>query len=332
MRYILTALLISITFLDAKIIEVEQLFNKKTTTVKKQNFSIIKEFYANSSIIENNIVDVVTRFDGFITKLYANKTYMIINKNQPLFSLYSQDIDKIHGELQISKNLDKELFKSSIKKLEVLDISRREINKIKKTRSFEKVTIYSPINGVVLKKNINDKSAIKKGKLLLQLANMDKMWVIVKIYQKDLNSIKKGQKVKIYFDGLNRVFESTIDYIYPNIESKSKTVDVRVVVDNKNYEIFPNMFAKIKIQVEKKSILTLPKTAVLNKASKYYVFQPISKSEFEPIEVEVKRISSNSYQILDGLEEGQKVIDNALFLLDSDAVTNTLYDEDDGDW
>ncbi|XPV54952.1 MAG: hypothetical protein ACNI3H_10225 [Halarcobacter ebronensis] len=92
------------------------------------------------------------------------------------------------------------------------------------------------------------------------------------------------------------------------------------------------MFAKVDIKQINREILTLPKTAVLQKGSKHYVFQYLSESEYEPIEVTAKRISSNKYEIIDGLEEGQRVINNALFLLDSDAITNGLYSSDDDDW
>jgi membrane fusion protein, copper/silver efflux system len=79
-------------------------------------------------------------------------------------------------------------------------------------------------------------------------------------------------------------------------------------------------------------MLTLPKTAVLKKSDSYYVFKPISDSEFEPIKINAKRISSNKYEILGGLEENDDVINNALFLLDSDAITNALYESDNEDW
>lgn len=332
MKYIISILLLSFALLDAKIIQAEQLFNKKVTKVKKEQVSITKEFYGNSAIIENNIIDIVSRFDGYIIKLYANNSYMHIKKNQTLFSIYSDEINNISQELKVAKNINKNLYSSTLSKLEVLDISKKEIKKIEKTKNFKSLNIYSPSNAIILKKSINDKSFVKKGKLLLQLANIDKLWVIAKIYQKDLGSIKKGQKVKVYFDGINTPIKSIIDFIYPIVDEKTKTVDVRFTIDNKDKKIFPNMFAKIKVQISDKEILTLPKTAILNKASKYYVFQAISKSEFEPIEVEVTRISSNKYQILEGLEEGQEVINNALFLLDSDAVTNGLYDADDNDW
>lgn len=333
MKKVLFICLISLTFINAKIIEVEQLFNKKITTVKKEKVSFTKEFYANSLIIEDKVVDIVTRFDGFITKLNANRLYMDIKKNQALFSIYSDDIYNITKELKIAKDLDKNLYESTLDKLEVLAINKKEINRIKNSKKeFKDVTFYSPIDAIILQKNINYKSFAKKGKLLLQLANIDKLWVIAKIYESDLKDIKVGQRTKIYFDGLEQAVESKIDFIYPNIDSTSKTVDVRMTVDNKDKKIYPNMFAKVKVEIAHETMLTLPKTAVLNKASKYYVFEPISKSEFEPIEVKVKRVSSNKYQILSGLSEGQKVINNSLFLLDSDAVTNGLYDNDDDDW
>ncbi|RXJ93726.1 cation transporter [Malaciobacter molluscorum] len=333
-KIIIPIFLITITILNAKIIEVEQLFNKKVTTVKKEEISITKDFYANSSIMDDKIIDIVTRFDGYITKLSANKTYMNVKKGEALFSIYSDTIYNIIKDLEIAKDLDTQLYKSIIDKLQVLDINKKEIKRLKDLKTnFKDVTVYSPNDALVLQKNINDKSFVKKGKLLLQLANIDKLWVIAKIYESDLKDIKVGQNVKIFFDGIETPIKSKIDFIYPNTNIKNKTIDIRMTVDNKNKKIYPNMFAKVKVQIKSKTMLTLPKTAVLNKANKYYVFKPISKSEFEPVEVTVKRISSNKYEILDGLQEGQKVINNSLFLLDSDAVTNGLYDnENDEDW
>ena len=92
------------------------------------------------------------------------------------------------------------------------------------------------------------------------------------------------------------------------------------------------MFAKVKLKTTNKTILTLPKSAVLTKADIHYVFKSISKDEFEPVLVEANRISTYKYEILDGLNVGDEVVNNALFLLDSDAITNSLYDAEDSDW
>lgn len=323
-----------LTSVNAKIIEVEQLFNKKTVLVKEEKVGITKSFYGKTKIDESSTIDITTRFDGFITKLNANKNLMYVKKNEALFSIYSDKILSIQKEIQISKSINKNLYKSSLEKLKVLDISKSEINKIKKAKtSMDGIKVFSPMNAIVLKKNINDKSAVKKGKLLLQLANIDKLWFVAQIYQKDLTFIKKDMKAYVYIDGLSQAVKTKVDFIYPLVNEKTKTIDVRFIIDNKDLTIYPNMFATVKIKAVNKTMLTLPKTAVLTKGSNFYVFKPISDREFEPIKIEAKRISTNKYEILDGLNKGDKVINNALFLLDSDAITNALYESDtDDDW
>lgn len=333
-----TLLLIFITLFfstaNAKIIEVEQLFNRTTVKVKEQNIGETKSFYGKTKIDESKLTDVVTRFDGFVTSLEANKNFMFIKKNEPLFSIYSDELLAIQKEIQIAKNVNRNIYRSTVEKLDRFDISKSEIKKLKANKIKAKgVTIYSPSNAIVLKKNINDKSFVKKGKLLLQLANIDKIWFVAQVYQKDLNFIKKDMSARVYIDGFSKSIPTKVDFIYPYLDEKTKTIDVRFVLDNKDLKIYPNMFASVKIKSSSKTMLTLPKTAVLTKGRNYYVFKPVSKTEFEPVKVEVKRIASSKYEILDGLEAGDEVINNALFLLDSDAVTNALYETDeDDDW
>lgn len=323
----------SLTTINAKILEVNQLFNKSTIKVQQINMGITKNYYGNTQINEEEITDIVTRYDGFITKLNANKTYMPVKKGEVLLSIYSDKVLSIQEELKVSKRINKKLYRSVLDKLVALDIDPLELNRIKNTnKSLKSINIHSPINGIVMKKNVNNKSAIKKSKTILELANIDKLWFIAKIYQKDISSIKLGMKAKIYIEGIESPVVSKVDYIYPIINNETKTVNVRFIIDNKDMNIYPNMFAEVKLETDKRTMLTLPKTAVLNKGSKFYVFKPISDREFEPVEIEAKRISSNSYEILDGLQANEEVINNALFLLDSDAITNALYEEDDDDW
>jgi len=335
MKNILVVLtLLAITNIDAKIIEVNQLFNKTLVKVKKVNRAMIKSYYGNTKINEENTIDIVTRYDGFITNLNANKTYMSVKKGDLLFSVYSDSVLSIQEELKVNKKINKQFYNSALNKLIALGIDQIELERIKNSsKSLKSVNVHSPINAIVMKKNVNNKSAIKKGTTILELANIESLWFIAQVYQKDISSIKLGMNAKIYIDGIDKVVKSKVDYIYPIVNSESKTIDVRFNVENKDMKIYPNMFATVKIETTKRPMLTLPKTAVLNKASKFYVFKPLSDREFEPIKIEAKRISSNSYEILDGLEENDEVINNALFLLDSDAVTNALYDTDsDDEW
>jgi len=333
MKLIFSALLIGATIVNAQILEVSQVFNTKLVKVKKEEIGKVKSFYGTTKLNETKIYDITTRFDGYITKLYANEQFKTIKKGDTLFTIYSDQVSSIQKELQIAKRFNKSLVNSNIEKLKSLDLNPSIINKMKKSKkTIKNIPFYSPINSIILKKEINQGSSAKKGKLLLQLASLEELWFIASIYQKDLSFIKKGMKAKIYIDGMKEPISSMIDMIYPTVDLKTKSVDVRFVIPNKDLKLYPNMFAKVSLKDITKQMLTLPKSAVLSKGDKHYVFQKLSKTEIEPIEVTAKRISSNKYEILEGLKEGQEVINNALFLLDSDAITNGLYSSDDDDW
>ena len=329
---IITTLLLG-GFLQAEIIDAKQLFNKKITKVVKEEVSINKSFYGITKIDESSLIDIVSRFDGYITKLNANKKYMTIKKGEPLYSIYSQEILSIQNELQVAKNFNQNIYQSTFSRLDNLDISKSEQQKIKDGKMTSSgLVVISPINGLLMEKNINQSSAVNKGNLLLQMASLDKIWFVASVYQSDLEYIKKDKDAVINIDGINQKLNSKVDFIYPIFDEKTKTVDVRFILENKDLKLVPSMFGKVDISVQKNIMLTLPKTAVLKKANDFYVFKSLENGEFEPLKIEAKRISSNKYEIIDGLKENDEVINNALFLLDSDAVTNALYESDKEDW
>ena len=332
-KNVLILILLLGSFINGEILDAKQLFNKKITKVKKEEILLSKSFYGITKIDESSTFDIVSRFDGYITNLNANKSYMTIKKGEPLYSIYSSDILSIQNELQISKELNQNIYQSTLLKLDNLDIPKESQEKIKSGKlNNNGLVVTSPTNGILLQKNINNKSSVSKGTTLLQIASLDKIWFIASVYQEDLAFIKKDKQATIYIDGLNTSFNTKVDFIYPIFDDKSKTVDVRFILDNKELNLLPSMFGKVDIIDKQKQLLTLPKTAVLKKSDSFYVFKYVSNDEFKPVKIEAKRINSNKYEIISGLNENDEVIDNALFLLDSDALTNSLYESDNEDW
>lgn len=332
-KNVLILILLLGSFVNAEILDAKQLFNKKITKVKKEEILLSKSFYGITKIDESSTFDIVSRFDGYITNLNANKSYMTIKKGEPLYSIYSSDILSIQNELQISKELNQNIYQSTLLKLDNLDIPKESQEKIKSGKlNNNGLVVTSSTNGILLQKNINNKSSVSKGTTLLQIASLDKIWFIASVYQEDLAFIKKDKQATIYIDGLNTSFNTKVDFIYPIFDDKSKTVDVRFILDNKELNLLPSMFGKVDIIDKQKELLTLPKTAVLKKSDSFYVFKYVSNDEFKPVKIEAKRINSNKYEIISGLNENDEVIDNALFLLDSDALTNSLYESDNEDW
>lgn len=186
------------------------------------------------------------------------------------------------------------------------------------------VPFYSKFNGLIIKKNIQEGSFVKAGSTLFKIADSSLMWVMAKVYQKDLSFIKEGMNVSVEIEGMDKALKAKVSKIYPKINKEDLTFDVRVDIDNSSSTVFPDMFAKVNFSKDVSSALTLPKDAVIRRDGKFYVFTKISPKEYEPQEIEAKYIGGH-YQILSGLDETSEVAQNALFLLDSDAVTNGSY-------
>jgi Cu(I)/Ag(I) efflux system membrane fusion protein len=333
MRYIIF-ISIFILNLDAKIITSKQLFNTNIIQVKQLNISQSKTFYGNTLYDETKINDIVLRYNGFIKNLKANYKHKYIKKGDKLFEIYSKEVSIALDELIMAVQYQnaKELIDNIEERLALLDISKNTINKVKRTLKIPYyIDIQSKYKGVIINRAINESSYVKAGQTLLQIADLSNIWVDAQVYQKDLPFIKKGMKATIDIEGVGS-FESKVELIHPIVENKTKTIPVRLSIANNDMNIYPNMFAKITFTKVSKSMIVLPKSAVITKANKHYVFKPLPNNQFEPIEIVAKRLNSNQFQIVSGLLKGDKVINNALFMLDSDAVTNGLYEDDDDDW
>lgn len=299
--------------------KIEQEFNIQNIEVKKHNITPYKEFYGKVTIDEDKIYDINVRFDGFITKLYTSKNYQYVSSGDKLFDIYSKEIYNLFEELELAKKSSKELYDATRNKLYLYDIDE-------KNKKEESVTIKSKIDGYITKNNINQNSFVQKGQKIFEISDMSRVWLIVNVYQKDIAFIKEGLETEIMIDGLDKKLSSKVDYIYPVLNAKDQTIPIRIILDNKEKKLFPNMFAKVKIYEKGETVLTVPKNAVIKRDGKLYVFFKDGK-EYSPSEIKAVRIPQG-YKIIEGLEEGDVIVKNALFLLDSDAITNGLYSDD----
>ncbi|MCH9814606.1 MAG: efflux RND transporter periplasmic adaptor subunit [Epsilonproteobacteria bacterium] len=322
-------IMLTALMLDAQTTQVKQLFNYSSVTVKKVDFSESKTFYAKTALDESRIKEVTLRYDAFVNRLYTDTLYSKVTIGDPLFNLYAKEVSALHQEYLISKSLSKRAKKNAQLKLKLLEVEAL----VKKQKPVYNFDLKSPYSGYVIEKNILEGGFIKKGESILKIADFSKLWVVAKVYQKDISFVSLGMQTEVIIEGFLPI-QGVVDFIYPRIDPKDQSVSVRIVIDNPKLAYYPDLFAKVVLKKRSTSMLVLPKTAVLTKEDRHYVFVPSGKEgEFEPQEINAKRVNSNTYQIISGLDEEDSVVDNALFMLDSDAVTNALYEsDDDDDW
>jgi len=300
--------------------QLEQKFNIKTYTVEPKNIAEYKEFYGTIQADKKNVHDVTLRFDAFVTKLYANENYMHINKGDKLVQIYSQEIYNLFDELKIAKNSSHSLYNSVLNKFKLYNINpNNQINN-------SDLIIPSDYDGFIMEHNAIDGIFAKKGTSLFKIVNIDSLWGIIEIYQKDIGYIKNGMKVELSFDGIDTIYTTTVDAIYPNLNIKNQTISLKVTINNKEHKLFPNMFTKAKIYKQNKTTLFIPKNCLIQRDKKNYVFIK-DGNYYNSKEITVEK-TLNGYNVTSGLKAGDIIMQNALFLLDSDAVTNGLYSDD----
>jgi len=318
--------------LMAKEATVEQLFSVQTVKVKKETKAQRIKNYGYVTMDESRVYDISPRFGGYVVELFTDKIYKRVKKGEALVTLYSPEVFKAKEEYlnayKYSKKRDNKGMLGSAKlKLQLLGISENEINEIiKQNRASANTTIYSPVDGYIFIKGINRGSAFNAKEKLFQIVNLDKVWIEARLFEESRASLGDTKNYELTFKGLDKVYKTSNKLLYPQLDPKVATLTLRLRVDNAKHELFPGMYATVISLKDEKEQLTLPTTAVIRKNGKYYVFMVGEfEGEYEPLEIHVKIIDANTYVIIDGLSEGDEVVNNALFMMDSDAQINSLY-------
>lgn len=296
----------------------EQAFNVKTTKPKVVTKELKSSYYATTTYDETKLYDVAMRYDGYIEKLYVNELFTPIKKGQKLFEAYPKHMVVILKEYEIYK--DDEDYKSIIKaRLKDHEIDESILHKKEPLADF-----YSKYDGEIIEKNVNVGSYAKRGDTIFKIANRSSMWVIAKVYQKDIEHIRVGDEVDVSIDGLSRHIKAKVDKIYPSVTKDDLSFSIRVSVPNRDGAIFAGMFAKVDVKYQQLEALMLPKESVIKKGDKLYVFVKTSPSTYEPRAIEASFVGGG-YKIVSGVDESSEVAQNALFLLDSDAINSGSY-------
>ena len=326
MRYGLLFLL-SLT-LYAGELSVEQLFNVRLAEVKEAAISDTREYYGEAVADEGAVHDVVLRTGGFVGDVAVDERFVAVKKGQTLFSVYAPEVYLAFNELINSLKAGRtELKESIVTKLRLLGVDEAVIKQaITSKKVTEYIPVSAPASGYVMAKSIVAGSGIKAGQSLYTIINLDRIWVEAEAYEKDLGFLTKGMMAMVRFDGTDKPIHAKLDQIYPAIDPKRRTVTIRMEIDNPEHTLFPGRFATVTLAKPARTALVIPQTAVITKGENTFVFVAGEyEGEYEPKWVRLKRLNDGRYEVLSGLEAGERVVDNSLFLFDSDAQINGLY-------
>jgi RND family efflux transporter MFP subunit len=278
---------------------------------------------------ERALADVTTKFKGWIEKLYVDATGQLVMRGDPLFEIYSPELYTAQREylLAIEQGTNTPgtlaLQTSALTKLKFFDISDEQIAQLEHTRQPSKtLRILAPQDGFVTEKSVVEGQMVDPGTRIYRLADLGLVWVQAQIYEQDLVYVKLGQEALVTLDYLpDREFRGRVTYIYPNLDEKTRTARVRMEFHNPGYFLKPGMFATIKVTSElEPSALLIPDLAILRSGEKNTVFVALEEGKFEPRTVTLgPQAEHDTYQVLSGLTEGERIVTSGQFLLDSES-------------
>ncbi len=308
-----------------------------TETVERRDLA--REIRLNGviAVAEEAEVKLNSKVSGWIEKLYVPHTGDSVEKGQPLLEIYSPELVAAQEEyllaLESSASISRseidriqksgdELLAAAKRRLQLWDIDDEQIEDLEKTRKVKHtMTLTSPASGIVLHKNIVEGAAVKPGMDLFHIADLDTVWVLAQVYEYELPWVSTGDEVEIrspYDTGFSA--RGRVDFVYPTLDAKTRTVEIRIVLPNPSLRLKPEMYVDVVVStMPRQGAVSVSKPAVIRSGTRDVVFVDLGEGRFEPREVHIGLETDRYYEILHGLDPGEEVVTSGQFLLDSEA-------------
>ncbi|MGJ8560334.1 MAG: efflux RND transporter periplasmic adaptor subunit [Litorimonas sp.] len=298
----------------------------RTTTVRKiiwdENLRVFGRVEPNARLRTS----VASRLEGWVDELMVRAEGDIVRRGQRLYTIYAPDLISAQKDLLLSLSIGNERRIASVKqRLKSRGMQDSLIDRITETRELiERVPVYAESAGTVTEINVRDGDYLKPGTPLMTLQSYDQVWIIASVPESDLPKIKLGMQAKLRFDSApNSAGLGTIDYIYPTLDTRTRTADVRLTLDNSNGVLRPGAYADIAFllqdPVASDATLSVPTRAVLRDSRGSHVILSVGEGRYISRNVSVGRSEAGRTEILAGLTEGETIVSSGQFMLDSEA-------------
>jgi len=306
--------------------------------VEKQRLNRTVVTVAHLTYDEQKLSSINAKVSGWIEKLYVDYEGKSVKAGEPLLEIYSPDLVAAQREyLSALKNYERlenaglesarkgatNLLDAARDRLLLWDISEKQIDDLQKSGIVNKtMTLYSPVNGYVITKSVIEGDKIAPGMRLFQIADLSTVWAIAHIYDYELPFVSNGQQATLTMPYLpGEEFNGRISYIYPYLDNKNRSVEVRIEIPNRSMALKPNMYGTVTIQSQLPGDrLVIPDQAVIRSGVRDVVFVSLGEGKFMPREVKLGAEGENDMvEVVSGLNSGDVVVTSSQFMLDSES-------------
>ena len=270
--------------------------------------------------------------EGRIDKLFVNSVGAEVIAGQPLAALFSRELLVARSEYNLAAQRPasperESAVAGSRQKLRRFGLTTEQIEKLP-GQTGDTFEIVAPITGTVVERKVYEGQYVKEGEVLFEIADFSKMWFVFDAYERDLAWIRVGQSVEVTTPSVpGKVFAAPVAFIDPNLAMETRTAKVRVILDNPlvadpgkhRRELLHKIFADGRIRVDTEPVLAVPRSAVLSPGGEPLVYVAKGEREYEPRRITLGRAGDDFWEVLAGLQDGERVVTTGNLLVDAQA-------------
>lgn len=308
--------------------------NVETATVQKQSLHRTLRVAGTIDDDDTRHRRLSAYVDGRIEQLGVRYVGAEVKEGELLAKLYSpalltaRDEYILFSQQTTSPHRDR-LLSAARERLARLGLTRKQIEELPSlTNPPNYLEILAPLTGTVVSRNVYEGQYVKEGDVLFEIGDFSKMWFIFNAYERDLAWIAPGQMVEVTSPALpGKTLRAPIDFIDPNLDPLTRSAKVRVILDNPlvengdgyRRELLHKVYADGLIHVETPSVLAVPRSAVLSPGGEPAVYLAEAEGSYSPRRVKLGRAGDDVWEVLDGLQEGDRVVTTGNLLIDAQA-------------
>lgn len=310
----------------------QQLIGVRTEELRETPFVRTIRAVGRVTYDEARLSEVSLKVRGYIVELYATDTGQRVARGQKLFAVYSPELYNAQQDYLLAMRnqssvpgSNASMARSARKRLQLLDVSDAQIAQLEERgEPLENVVFSARDAGFIIEKNVVEGAAVEPGMRLFRIAALDKVWIEADVYEADLTSVRVGQSAIVTLDYLpGHVYQARVAYIYPYLNPESRTGRVRLTLENKQLELRPGMYTNVQLQSDLGARLQVPASAVVYTGPRRLVFVDLGEGRFRPQPVQVGAEHEGMYEVLSGLQAGDRVATSGVFLIAAEARIRT---------
>ena len=308
----------------------QQNFGVRTAKAVTGSLSSTINAVGNVAYNERDVVVVQARANGFIEKLFVRAALDPVRKGEPLAELYVPEWIAAQEEYLAAKRVRRDvdalalggLADAAAERMRLAGMTEAQIRDVDARGAVQpRLTITSPIDGVVGELSAREGMTVAAGASLFRLNGLATVWVNAEVPEGDAGEVRPGNAVQARTPAFpGSVFKGHVSAILPEVNAKTRTLTARIEIANPDGRLVPGMFARIDFaSMRRKDAVLVPTEAVIRTGRRSVVISAQGQGRFTPVDVETGIESNGQTEIYKGIRAGDNVVVSSQFLIDSEA-------------